>query len=141
MSTLALDAEALYGELLRGVRPLVDMRTHLVGVTSGGAWLAQRLQVDLGLSGAAGSISSTLRRMTLPYTAPLITMAGITIQLRYVLSVASLPSRVATLHKFSCPFFRLGPSCIFCPSYSVHAVGSFFALPLVERVAFGPRVC
>ncbi len=62
MSTLALDAEALYGELLRGVRPLVDMQTHLVGVTSGGAWLAQRLQVDLGLSGAAGSISSTLHR-------------------------------------------------------------------------------
>ena len=51
MTTLALDAEALYKELLRGVRGLCQADTRLVGITSGGAWLAQRLQRDLGLSG------------------------------------------------------------------------------------------
>ena len=43
MSTLALDAEALYLELLRGVRALFRPGMRLVGVTSGGAWLAERL--------------------------------------------------------------------------------------------------
>jgi pyrimidine operon attenuation protein/uracil phosphoribosyltransferase len=62
MKTLQLDAEALYLELLRGVRSLCQAQTRLVGVTSGGAWLAQRLQKDLGLSGEAGAISSALHR-------------------------------------------------------------------------------
>ncbi|MDP2743115.1 MAG: bifunctional pyr operon transcriptional regulator/uracil phosphoribosyltransferase PyrR [Hydrogenophaga sp.] len=34
----------------------------LVGITSGGAWLAERLQKDLGLPGAAGVISSAMHR-------------------------------------------------------------------------------
>jgi len=34
----------------------------LVGIWSGGAWLAERLQHDLGLPGAHGVISSTLHR-------------------------------------------------------------------------------
>lgn len=59
---LLLDAEALYAELLRGVRPLCDGQTRLVGVTSGGAWLAERLQRDLGLPGQAGAISSAMHR-------------------------------------------------------------------------------
>ena len=54
MSALALNAEALYQELLRGVRSLCRDNTRLVGITSGGAWLAQRLQRDLGLAGEAG---------------------------------------------------------------------------------------
>ena len=62
MSTLALDAEALYAELLRGVRGLCTPETRLVGVTSGGAWLAERLQRDLKLAGEAGAISSALHR-------------------------------------------------------------------------------
>jgi len=62
MSTLTLDAEALYAELLRGVRPLMTPQTVLVGVWSGGAWLAERLQADLGLAGTPGVISSTLHR-------------------------------------------------------------------------------
>ncbi|TDM09619.1 MAG: bifunctional pyr operon transcriptional regulator/uracil phosphoribosyltransferase PyrR [Ideonella sp. MAG2] len=62
MSTLTLDAEALYAELLRGVRPLMTPETVLVGVWSGGAWLAERLQADLGLAGTPGVISSTLHR-------------------------------------------------------------------------------
>ena len=59
---LTLDAEALYKELLRGVRSLCKPDTRLVGITSGGAWLAERLQHDLGLSGQAGQVSSVMHR-------------------------------------------------------------------------------
>lgn len=63
MTTLALDAEALYKELLRGVQPLRAANdARLVGITSGGAWLAERLQKDLGLAGSAGVISSAMHR-------------------------------------------------------------------------------
>ena len=62
MSSLALDAEALYGELARGVRALLGADTQLAGVVSGGAWLAERLQRDLGRAGAAGALSSALHR-------------------------------------------------------------------------------
>ena len=57
-----LDAEALYIRLLAGVRPLVQADTALVGIWSGGAWLAERLQRDLGLPGEIGVISSALHR-------------------------------------------------------------------------------
>ncbi|MBB3179710.1 bifunctional pyr operon transcriptional regulator/uracil phosphoribosyltransferase PyrR [Variovorax sp. Sphag1AA] len=56
------DAEALYVELLRGVKSLMRDNTRLVGVTSGGAWLVERLQKDLGLAGAPGIISSAMHR-------------------------------------------------------------------------------
>ena len=59
---LTLDAEALYRELARGVQQLVAADGKLVGVTSGGAWLAERLQKDLGLPGAPGVISSAMHR-------------------------------------------------------------------------------
>ena len=59
---LTLDAEALYRELLRGVQQLRQGDTRLVGVTSGGAWLAERLQKDLGLAGEPGVISSAMHR-------------------------------------------------------------------------------
>lgn len=62
MSTLVLDAQALYNELLAGVRALYRPGKHLIGVTSGGAWLAERLQRDLNLPGAPGIISSSLHR-------------------------------------------------------------------------------
>jgi pyrimidine operon attenuation protein/uracil phosphoribosyltransferase len=62
MSALALNAEALYQELLRGVRSLCQANTRLVGITSGGAWLAERLQRDLGLSGESGQVSSVMHR-------------------------------------------------------------------------------
>lgn len=62
MSTLALDAEALCKELARGVQQLRTSGARLVGITSGGAWLAQRLQKDLGLEGEAGIISSAMHR-------------------------------------------------------------------------------
>ncbi|MFZ5519652.1 MAG: bifunctional pyr operon transcriptional regulator/uracil phosphoribosyltransferase PyrR [Pseudomonadota bacterium] len=60
--TLHLDAEALYASLLAGVRPLIQADTALVGIWSGGAWLAERLQRDLGLPGQPGVISSALHR-------------------------------------------------------------------------------
>src|SRR6476661_9570686 len=62
MSDLRLDAEALYRELARGVPALRGPDGRLVGITSGGAWLAQRLQKDLGLAGEAGVISSAMHR-------------------------------------------------------------------------------
>lgn len=62
MSTLALDAEALYAEFERGVRPLVSPDTCLAGVVSGGWWLAERLHAGLGLSGAPGGLSSAMHR-------------------------------------------------------------------------------
>jgi pyrimidine operon attenuation protein/uracil phosphoribosyltransferase len=64
MSTgaLSLDAEALYRELLRGVQQLRTPQTRLVGITSGGAWLAERLHKDLGLPGEPGVISSSMHR-------------------------------------------------------------------------------
>lgn len=62
MSTLALDAEALYLELLAGVRALFRPGMHLIGVTSGGVWLAERLQRDLNLTERPGVISSAMHR-------------------------------------------------------------------------------
>jgi len=56
------EAEPLYGDLLRGVKALMRPDTRLVGITSGGAWLVERLQKDLGLAGAPGVISSAMHR-------------------------------------------------------------------------------
>ena len=55
-------AEALYTKLLAGVKALMRPDTRLVGITSGGAWLVERLQKDLGLPGAPGVISSAMHR-------------------------------------------------------------------------------
>jgi pyrimidine operon attenuation protein / uracil phosphoribosyltransferase len=62
MSTLHLDAEALYRDLAGGVRGLLQADAALVGIWSGGAWLAERLQRDLQLDGEPGVISSALHR-------------------------------------------------------------------------------
>lgn len=60
MSELLLDAEGLYLELKKGVQRLLTPDTALVGIWSGGAWLAERLAADLGLP--CGTISSALHR-------------------------------------------------------------------------------
>lgn len=60
--SLSLNAESLYGDLLRALQPQWGANDRLVGITSGGAWLAERLQVDLGLSEPAGVISSAMHR-------------------------------------------------------------------------------
>jgi pyrimidine operon attenuation protein / uracil phosphoribosyltransferase len=60
-----LDAEALYSDLKRGMQGLLASSAAppvLVGVASGGAWLAQRLQQDLALPGAVGVLSSSMHR-------------------------------------------------------------------------------
>lgn len=57
-----LDAEALYKELLRYVKQALTPTMQLVGVTSGGAWLVERLQRDLGRTEPFGIISSSMHR-------------------------------------------------------------------------------
>ena len=61
-TSLVLDAEALYRELLRGVRSLMGPNTQLAGITSGGAWLVERLHQDLGLTQPISVLSSALHR-------------------------------------------------------------------------------
>jgi pyrimidine operon attenuation protein/uracil phosphoribosyltransferase len=64
-TSIQLDAEALYVDLRAGVKTLLagtPQPFYLAGITSGGAWLAERLQHDLGLDGDAGVISSSLHR-------------------------------------------------------------------------------
>lgn len=65
--SLVLDAEALYAELRLGLEQLLShypasQTPHLVGVASGGVWLAERLQQDLGLQGRVGVLSSSMHR-------------------------------------------------------------------------------
>ena len=67
MSSLILDAEALYADLRRGLQQLLqndNPPTHprLVGVASGGVWLAERLQQDLNLPAPIGVLSSSMHR-------------------------------------------------------------------------------
>ena len=65
MSSLSLDAEALYRDLLRAMQLLIASYTEpvqLVGIASGGVWLAERLQQDLKLAGKIGMLSSALHR-------------------------------------------------------------------------------
>jgi len=49
VSLLALDAEALYAELVRGVRQLATAQTHLVGIISGGAVACRAFACGPGL--------------------------------------------------------------------------------------------
>jgi pyrimidine operon attenuation protein/uracil phosphoribosyltransferase len=62
MSPLTLDAQALYAELTLGVRTLFRPGMRLVGVTSGGSWLAEKVQQDLQLTERPGVISSSMHR-------------------------------------------------------------------------------
>jgi pyrimidine operon attenuation protein/uracil phosphoribosyltransferase len=65
-STPQLDAEALYGQLLAAVRTLLGQlpagQVHLVGIYSGGSWLAERLHQDLGLPGKPGMLDISFYR-------------------------------------------------------------------------------
>lgn len=63
--SIHLEAEVLYQSLLRHVRGWLvqtGQPVELVGIASGGVWLAQRLKVDLGLSAEPGVISSVMHR-------------------------------------------------------------------------------
>jgi len=59
---LTLDAQALYQQLLQSLQSVLPAQAHLVGITSGGAWLAQQLQYDLGRKPSLGIVSSSLHR-------------------------------------------------------------------------------
>jgi pyrimidine operon attenuation protein/uracil phosphoribosyltransferase len=52
----------MYKDLLRYMQQTYTTGMQLVGITSGGAWLAERLQQDMKLAGKHGVISSTLHR-------------------------------------------------------------------------------
>lgn len=60
--TTTPDAERLYERMLAGVPPLLAGGGVLVGIHTGGAWLAERLHRELGLDGEPGLISSALHR-------------------------------------------------------------------------------
>ena len=65
MSSLSLDAEALYCDLLKAMQLLMASYAEpvqLVGIASGGVWLAERLQQDLKLAGKIGMLSSAMHR-------------------------------------------------------------------------------
>jgi pyrimidine operon attenuation protein/uracil phosphoribosyltransferase len=59
---LTLDAHALYQQLLQNLQSLLSPQAHLVGITSGGAWLAERLHNDLLRQAPLGIVSSSLHR-------------------------------------------------------------------------------
>ncbi|MCL4183587.1 MAG: bifunctional pyr operon transcriptional regulator/uracil phosphoribosyltransferase PyrR [Burkholderiaceae bacterium] len=60
----APDAEAAYACLLQGVREGIAGRrdVSLIGIHSGGAWIAERLHRDLGLARPLGTLSSAFHR-------------------------------------------------------------------------------
>jgi len=62
MSIRLPDAERLYDELLRLLRPVVDAETGMVGIQTGGAWVAERLHRDLGLAVPLGTLNISFYR-------------------------------------------------------------------------------
>jgi pyrimidine operon attenuation protein / uracil phosphoribosyltransferase len=56
------DAEQLLAKLADDIRPLISENTALVGIHSGGAWLAERLQTLLGGNIPLGSIDISFYR-------------------------------------------------------------------------------
>ncbi|NMF97677.1 bifunctional pyr operon transcriptional regulator/uracil phosphoribosyltransferase PyrR [Aromatoleum toluolicum] len=57
-----LDAEALFQTLVEQMRPHVTPDTALVGIHTGGVWLAERLHPALGLKQPPGSIDVSFYR-------------------------------------------------------------------------------
>jgi pyrimidine operon attenuation protein/uracil phosphoribosyltransferase len=58
-----LDAEAIYRTLLPRVRELVAGRdVRLVGIHTGGVWIAERLKADLGIPHPVGSLDVSFYR-------------------------------------------------------------------------------
>jgi pyrimidine operon attenuation protein/uracil phosphoribosyltransferase len=56
------DAEALCAELVAKVRPAVTPATAMVGIHTGGAWLAERLHAELGLQVPLGRLDISFYR-------------------------------------------------------------------------------
>ncbi len=57
-----LDAEALFQALVEQMRPHVTPRTALLGIHTGGVWLARRLHETLGLAQPMGAIDVSFYR-------------------------------------------------------------------------------
>jgi pyrimidine operon attenuation protein/uracil phosphoribosyltransferase len=63
MSNVALpDAEELVAELVRKLTPVVSSETGIVGIYTGGVWVAERLHQALGLSQPLGAIDISFYR-------------------------------------------------------------------------------
>ncbi|MBN9429798.1 MAG: bifunctional pyr operon transcriptional regulator/uracil phosphoribosyltransferase PyrR [Burkholderiales bacterium] len=66
MNENTLDAEATYAALRETLRPALhaepQRRVHLIGIYSGGAWVAARLHADLALTSPLGTLSSAFHR-------------------------------------------------------------------------------
>lgn len=56
------DAEALLAELLRQIAPTVGKNTALIGIHTGGVWIAERLHKELGLDTALGTLDVSFYR-------------------------------------------------------------------------------
>ena len=56
------DAEALLQSLAAQMRPQVTPQTALIGIVTGGAWLAERLHKELGLALPAGTLDVSFYR-------------------------------------------------------------------------------
>ena len=63
-TTSPLDAEALYQQLLQQIRPhaLAQDKLAIIGIYSGGAWIAERLVADLALKNKPGLIDVSFYR-------------------------------------------------------------------------------
>jgi pyrimidine operon attenuation protein/uracil phosphoribosyltransferase len=62
MSAKLPDAERLYDELVRQLKPVVTPETAMVGIQTGGAWVAERLHRDLGLTVPLGTLNISFYR-------------------------------------------------------------------------------
>jgi pyrimidine operon attenuation protein/uracil phosphoribosyltransferase len=66
MSKKTFDAEAIYAGLRDSVADALAKvparRPHIIGIYSGGAWIAERLHRDLGLTTPMGALSSAFHR-------------------------------------------------------------------------------
>ena len=56
------DAEQLCAELLRQLRPHITPDTGMVGIVTGGAWLAERLHRELGITTPLGTLDVSFYR-------------------------------------------------------------------------------
>jgi pyrimidine operon attenuation protein/uracil phosphoribosyltransferase len=56
------EAEVLYAELLRQLRPSITPETCVVGIMTGGAWLAERLHRELGVTQPMGVLDISFYR-------------------------------------------------------------------------------
>lgn len=66
MNNVTLDAEAVYAALRESIRSALAAQPgrspHLIGIHSGGAWIAERLHRDLALPTPLGTLSSAFHR-------------------------------------------------------------------------------